>query len=298
MKSHEKYMLDRRSIPAKAAMICLAISVLCRIVGGLLDRTFFEDRFALVEFLMPVACSMLLLLCILLFGRKGFWTSVIPFVCLMMAFVLRLFTFDNLRQIELPLNIVLISMFGCLALAALYAATVFGARTKWLLFVLLLAALAGHVWFELVPAFQEGGWLSVTPVCMEISVLFLFFTLLFVSVGMTRKHRERPPRPDHGSEPVPPVPEEKPPVAEKTPKEPAPIPAAEQEKPKPEPKKPEPTPEKASEAPPAVKEPEVKKPEPEEEYDPFAPSTGPIKLTLNPVGFSVEADDTSGADHS
>ncbi len=291
-------MLDRKGFPAKAAMICLAVSILCRGIGGLLDMTIFEDRFTFAEFLLPIACSVLLLLCIVAFGRKGFWTSVIPFVCLMMAFVLRLFTFDNLQQIELPLNMVLLSVFVCMILAALYAATVFGARTKWLLFLLLLTALGAHVWFEIIPAFTEGAGLALQPVFMEISVLFLFFSLIFVAVGLTRKHREAQQRPNHGKEPVAPPPADetgsRPPVTEeKT----ASSPEQGIQRPAPEPQKPEPAPEKEPVVPtvPAMSEmkpePEVKKPEPEEEYDPFAPSKEPIKLTLNPVGFSVHTED-------
>ena len=163
MKS-EKYMLDKRGFLAKAALVFLLLSAIVRVVGGFLNRAaLMEDRFMQVEFLLPIVCGVLLMICIPAFGKRGFWLSAIPVVCLCMAYVLRLFSYDNLLQVELPMRHVLPGIFGCMVLAAAYSATVFGARTKWLLFLLFVAALCGHVWFELVPAFREGGWFSVSP---------------------------------------------------------------------------------------------------------------------------------------
>ena len=318
MKS-EKYMLDKRGFLAKAALVFLLLSAIVRVVGGFLNRAaLMEDRFMQVEFLLPIVCGVLLMICIPAFGKRGFWLSAIPVVCLCMAYVLRLFSYDNLLQVELPMRHVLPGIFGCMVLAAAYSATVFGARTKWLLFLLFVAALGGHVWFELVPAFREGGWFSVSPALMELSWLLLFGAMLLISAGLTRKLKVRAVKADSGKDVVPPIPgnklDDRPPVASEKPApaaEPSgPVPSAEPEKPEPvpsaEPEKPEPVPEPVWSAPAtesAKAEAERREEAPtapeEEEYDPFAPSTGPIQLTLNPVGFSVETEkEASEADDS
>lgn len=98
MKNQGKYMLDRKTFAAKAAMICLFLSMLVRGAAALVNKTVLIDRFSLVEYALPIVCCLLYLLCILLFGRRCFWLSIIPFICGVMAFVIRLFSYDNLLQ--------------------------------------------------------------------------------------------------------------------------------------------------------------------------------------------------------
>ena len=75
-----QYVLDRKSFCGKAAILCLFLAMVFRCVGGLLNLTIFEDRFATVEFLLPVVCCILYILCILIFGRRWFKISVVPFL--------------------------------------------------------------------------------------------------------------------------------------------------------------------------------------------------------------------------
>ena len=95
-----QYVLDRKSFCGKAAILCLFLAMVFRCVGGLLNLTIFEDRFATVEFLLPVGCCILYILCILIFGRRWFKISVVPFLLGVMACVLRLYSYDNLLQQE------------------------------------------------------------------------------------------------------------------------------------------------------------------------------------------------------
>ena len=133
-----------------------------------------------------------------------------------------------------------------------------------------------------------------------MSVLAVIFAMIFVSLALSSKPRVSPVDPESGKNVVPPLPgdrlDEKPPVvtteapAEKPekPSEPALAePQTVDEKPEPVIEKPEPAAEKPEPAPASCESTPVSSwPAPAEkedpDYDPFAPSSGPIKLTLNP----------------
>lgn len=286
---HIRYTFDRKGFFGKAAMLFLFLSAVLRGVGGLLNRTIFEDWFATVEFALPIVCALLYLLCLVCFGRKWFKVTVLPFVLGVMACVIRLFSFDNLMQQEMSVQRILVSIFFYLVLTAVYSAVAFsGLRAKILLFLLFLVPLAYHAVFEIYPVILAGYLPDLSPILMELSVLAVMIAMLFTSLGLSSRPRISSVDPESGKTVVPPLPgdklDEKPPVvtadapaetpvkpAEVSSKEPEPAPAA---------VKPEPVSEPfslSSAAPVSAFERKS-----DTEYDPFAPSAGPIKLTLNP----------------
>ena len=298
----KKYFLDRRSFPAKAALICLLLAFIFRGVSGLLNRVVLEDRLTFFAFLLFLGSCLLYGLSLLLFGRKWLWVTIGPFVLGVMTFVARLFTYDNLLQVEVSIPRMLISILFYLIITALYSATVCGGlRGKWLLVLLFLFPLAGHVVFDIIPAFRQGASLSVSQILAELSVLVVLIGMVFASLAM--KHTVPAPadkKKKKGNEVTPPLPgnklDEKPPVVS----DPAHSAAAEAETVAAVPAA-EALPEKEAEAEAAdvaeaplseesVQVPETpaaqeKENEPvEDDDDPFAPSTEPIRLTLDPFG--------------
>ena len=302
---HIRYTLDRKSFFGKAAMLCLFLSIVFRGIGAFLNPTIFRDQFDTVEFALPILCALLYLLSVLFFGRRWFKITIVPFLLGVMACVLRLFSFDNIMQQEMSVQRILVSVCFYLVLTAVYSAVVFsGLRAKYLLFVLFLVPLAYHIGFEIVPAFRGGYPINAYLVLMELSVLAVIFAMLFVSLGLSSKTRLKEVDPESGKVVSPPVPGDsldvKPPIpsqaspAEPEPKEEAPQPPAEAPAEKGEEEsKEELLPSVKPEAPQAEVTPVAEKaenlPKPslweekEYEYDPFAPSEGPIKLTLNPI---------------
>ena len=302
---HIRYTLHRKSFFGKAAVFCLVLFIVLRGIGGLLNRTIFEDRFATAEFAFPILCALLYLLCLLFFGRKWFKITVFPFVLGVMACVVRLFSYDNLMQQVMSVERILVSIFFYLVVTAVYSAVAFGGiRARIFLFFLFLVPLGYHAVFEIYPVVSSGFGLSASPVLMELSVLAIIFSMLFVSLGMSSKPRVNSIDPESGKTVVPPLPgnklDEKPPVVTgeapaEVPKEPS-EPAPEESEPPAE--EPEPTAahSESVSAPSAITpEPDEAVPEGDEEpsFDPFAPSTGPIQLTLNPdLGdYSAEGED-------
>jgi hypothetical protein len=295
---HIRYTFDRKSFFGKAAIFCLILSMVLRGIGGLLNRTIFEDWFTIVEFGLPILCALLYLLSLLIFGRKWFKVTVFPFVLGVMACVVRLFSFDNLMQQEMSVERILVSVFFYLVVTALYSAIAFGGlRARILLFLLFLVPLGYHAVFEIYPTVVSGFGLNLSLILMELSVLAVIVAMIFVSLSLSSKPRVSPVDPESGKNVVPPLPgdrlDEKPPVvtteapAEK-PSEPAPAeqqPVTEKpepviEKPEPADKKPEPAPASCESTPVSSWPAPAEKEDPD--YDPFAPSSGPIKLTLNP----------------
>ena len=295
---HIRYTFDRKSFFGKAAIFCLILSVVLRGIGGLLNRTIFEDLFTIVEFGLPILCALLYVICLLIFGRKWFKVTVFPFVLGVMACVVRLFSFDNLMQQEMSVERILVSVFFYLLVTALYSAVAFGGlRARILLFLLFLLPLGYHAVFEIYPTVVSGFGLNLSLILMELSVLAVIFAMIFVSLALSSKPRVSPVDPESGKNVVPPLPgdrlDEKPPVvtteapAEK-PSEPAPTESQSvAEKPEPVIEKPEPAAEKPEPAPASYESTPVSswsapKEKEDPDYDPFAPSSGPIKLTLNP----------------
>ena len=71
-----KFYLDKTGFFAESAMLLLVQTIAFRIIGcwGL-----WNDRVNFIMLvLLPVCCCIMLGLCILLFGKKGFFLSVIP----------------------------------------------------------------------------------------------------------------------------------------------------------------------------------------------------------------------------
>ena len=314
----KKYLLDRRSFPVRAALVCLLLGLIFRGVSGLLNRVVLEDRLTFFAFLLFLGSCLLYGLSLLLFGRKWLWVTTGPFVLGVMAFVARLFTYDNLLQVEVSIPRLLISMLFYLVVTAVYSATVCGGlRGKWFLVLLFLFPLAGHVVFDIIPAFRQGVSLSASQILAELSVLVVLIGMVFTALSMRHTIPEPAEKKKKGEEVTPPQPgdklDEKPAVVSDP--EPAAEPAVEEAAPEAE------TPPSEAAETPAEEEPAVaaeeaavpeeseKPAEPEAasdaadepeagDYDPFAPSTEPIRLTLDPFagGTPENTEETENND--
>ena len=202
----KRYFLDRHSFPLKAAVVCLLLAFVLRGVSGLLNRVVLEDRLTLFSFLLFLGSCLLYTLSLLLFGKKWLWLTVGPFVLGVMAFVARLFTFDNLLLEEASVPRMLISILYYLVVTAIYSVTACGGmRGKWLLVPLFLFPLAAHVMFDILPAFRQGLAVPAAQVLAELSVLAVIIGMLFVSLAMKRQSKAHAEKQEK-TEVVPPIP--------------------------------------------------------------------------------------------
>lgn len=190
MKEHTKYMLDRKSFFGKAAVICLLLSAALRTVAALLNRAVFNEPFTLVETLLPICSCLLYVLFIFLFGKKGFFFSVIPFILGTLGMIMRLFSYDSLMQEQASVFHAFSAVLLCLILTAVYSATVIGGiRTKWLLPPLFAVAFLFHLAAEVYPVIRAGYRVAFPLILAEAGLCLIFPGMFFASLTMKKKNR-------------------------------------------------------------------------------------------------------------
>ena len=251
--SRVKYYIPRGSFFAESAMILLILAAVFRVIGC---WGYWNDY---VNFLMllalPVCCCLLLALCILLFGKKGFFLSVIPVLLGVVFFVFKSLSFNSWLHTVLCILLYIL-------VAVIYTATVFGwIGTKWLLPPLFVLPFVYHIVIEDLPALNN----TAVPVTFaagmqEMSILCIMAALFCVGMGL----KKRPVEPTSVDAEVVEPPAE--PVIEEPPVEPEPaavaaapveIPAEPEPVSVPEPET-EPEPVQAPEQEPAPEEPRSK----------------------------------------
>ena len=127
MNNNEKirFYLDKTGFFAESAMIFLVLAAVFRFFGcwGMWEN---KGEYVMLT-LLPIFCCLLMTLCIILFGRKGFFLSVIPVMLGVVFFVWKALYYPSW------VNTVICVVYN-LAVAVIYTGTVFGwIPTKWLL---------------------------------------------------------------------------------------------------------------------------------------------------------------------
>ena len=176
-KKNAKFTIDSKGICARAAMALLALSALFRVIGCWEDMG--DKIFTLTEIVLPISCCLLFIVCILLFGKKGFFLSSIPLILGVVFFIIKSFRFDSVLHTILCILLYLV-------VALIYTATVFGViRTKWLLIPLFALPFLYHVCYEDVLKLKAGEFTLFTGL-QEISVLCIMLALFFTAIGLKK----------------------------------------------------------------------------------------------------------------
>ncbi len=165
-------------------MIFLALAIVFRIIGCF---TLWGNK---VDFLMllvlPVCACLLMILCILIFGSKGFFMSFIPVLLGLAFFAFKLLF--NTSWVSTVLRLVLY-----VAIAVIYTATVIGwIHSKWLLPPLFGLPFLYHVFVQDIPALMN----TAEPVTFsagmdELSILGIIGAMFCVGIGL----KKRAPKP-------------------------------------------------------------------------------------------------------
>ena len=204
-----RFYLDKTGFFAESAMIFLALAIVFRIIGCF---TLWGNK---VDFLMllvlPVCACLLMILCILIFGGKGFFLSFIP-VLMGLAF----FAFKLLFSTSWVSTVLRLVLY--LAIAVIYTATVIGwIHTKWLLPPLFGLPFLYHVFVQDIPALLN----TAEPVTFsagmdELSILGIIGAMFCVGIGLKKrdpKPRKRKKNADAPAEEAVPAPAESAPAA-------------------------------------------------------------------------------------
>ena len=196
-----KFILDKKTFPARAAIVCLIMAILFRLIGTV---GHFDDRhFLIFRMALPALSCLLYILCIILFGRKAFWTSFIPVIVGIVFFIMRILSDDNITSGNLETVHIAICMALYILVAVLYSCTVFGAiKTKFFLVVLFGLAFVYHIVFEDYPAIASKT-VAAEAIFMELGVLFIILGLFFACLGLKKQAKASTEKSEGITPPIP-----------------------------------------------------------------------------------------------
>lgn len=181
-KPRVKFFVDKNSWLVHAAVLLMAFSAVFRLVGcwGMLGERFF----AATQLALPLACNLLFIVCLLLFGARAFWTTAIPVILGVVFFIIKSFTFDSWLHTVLCILLYIL-------VAVLYTATAFGVvRTKWLLVPLFGLPFIYHVVIEDAAALRDAAnSVTFSAALQEMSVLCIMLALLFTALAMQSRKK-------------------------------------------------------------------------------------------------------------
>lgn len=181
-KPRVKFFVDKNSWLVHAAVLLMVFSAVFRLVGcwGMLGERFF----AATQLALPLACNLLFIVCLLLFGARAFWTTAIPVILGVVFFIIKSFTFDSWLHTVLCILLYIL-------VAVLYTATAFGVvRTKWLLVPLFGLPFIYHVVIEDAAALRDAANpVTFSAALQEMSVLCIMLALLFTALAMQSRKK-------------------------------------------------------------------------------------------------------------
>lgn len=226
-ETKRRLYVEKDGFWTEASMLLMGLAMVFLLIGSI-GR--WEDLHYLITMVaLPVCSGLLFLLCLLLFGKRAFWTTVIPVVAGVVYFVFRIMDMEN----EL-IKVGFIAFY--VVIVVLYAMVFSHGKLKWLLAAVLLGIFAYRIGVKDLPVLMDReNPVSFLAGMDEMSVLGILLSLLFLSFAMKTPKKEPTPAPEIPEpEPVPaeePVPEEPAPEPESVPaEEPVPEEAPPEEK--------------------------------------------------------------------
>ena len=191
MKNSEKikFWIDKTGFFAECAMIFLILAAAFRFFGcwGM-----WNDRVNYIMLtLLPIVCCVLLTLCVLFLGKKGFFLSFIPVLLGVVFFVYKaLSTFNSWVPLVLSVLLYMVA-------AVLYTATVFGwIQTKWLLPPVFGLPFLYRLIMRDIPALSNlENPVTFAAGMQEMSLLGMLAALFCIGMGLKKAIRGKVDKP-------------------------------------------------------------------------------------------------------
>ena len=172
----KKLYVERDGFWTEAAMVFLALAMVFLLIGSI--GRWDDKRFLSTQLALPIFCGLLLILCLLLFGKRAFWTTVVPVAMGVVFFVFRAMNMENewLRGCWIIVYLVVM---------VLYAMVFSYPKLKWVLALVLLAVFAYHIGVQDLPKLMDQeNPVSFVDGMEEMSVLGIILAMLFLSLAM------------------------------------------------------------------------------------------------------------------
>ena len=181
--SRVKFTIDKTGFFAEGAMILLVFAALFQVIGRWGQWNNRIDAIMLIA--LPAVSCLLLALCVLLFGKRGFFLSSLPVLMGVVFFIFKLL--NSTSWVHTVLCILLY-----LAIVIVYPATVFGwIRTKWLLPPLFGVPFAIHIARDFAKLTAMPDAITFSAGMQEMSMLCMMAALMFIGFGL-KKHEPEP----------------------------------------------------------------------------------------------------------
>lgn len=182
-------MVDRNSGSGRNAVIFFALALAFRGLGLIqhVGEIAGNGYRMFAEFILPLLFCALMVLSIVVLGKKHFWVSILPVVIGELFLILRIVSEDNILGKVMPEWGIVIRVFLYLLVFALYSGAVLrNSKMKWALIPLLILGLGFHLVAEDYPALFGGETaLSFSSVMMEFSILFIALGMIFLAFAFT-----------------------------------------------------------------------------------------------------------------
>lgn len=176
MEEKKKLYVERDGFWTEAAMLLMALAMVFRLIGSI-GR--WEDmHYMTTQVALPIVSGLLYLLCLLFFGKRAFWTTVIPVVAGLVFFIFRIMGLESEW-----LKVGWIAFY--LVIVVLYAMCFSHPGLKWALAAVLLLTLAYHIGILDLPRLMDlENPVSFLDGMEEMSILGVIFSMLFLSLAM------------------------------------------------------------------------------------------------------------------
>lgn len=201
MKEKNGVSIEKSNGCGRNAVIFFAIAIAFRSLGIVQRAAEMTSYDMLAELILPAAFCALMILSIVITGKRFFWTSLLPMVICLLFFILRCLSTDNILGKEPGVWERLVRILVYLLAAAIYFVAVMSEyRLKWVLIPMYALGIVYHVVFEDYPALTGSeSEIVFSSVMMELGVIFILLGLIFTALAFkprTDKHGKSETKPE------------------------------------------------------------------------------------------------------
>ena len=191
----KKLYVEQDGFWTEAAMVFMALAMVFLLIGSI--GRWDDKRFLSTQVALPIFCGLLLILCLILFGKRAFWTTVVPVAMGVVFFIFRAMGMENewLRGCWIIVYLVVM---------VLYAMVFSYPRLKWALALVLLGVFAYHIGVQDLPKLMDSeNPVSFVAGMQEMSILGIILSMLFLSLAMKSAPKAAKSKPETGAIPSP-----------------------------------------------------------------------------------------------
>ena len=191
----KKLYVEQDGFWTEAAMVFMALAMVFLLIGSI--GRWDDKRFLSTQVALPIFCGLLLILCLILFGKRAFWTTVVPVAMGVVFFIFRAMGMENewLRGCWIIVYLVVM---------VLYAMVFSYPRLKWALALVLLGVFAYHIGVQDLPRLMDAeNPVSFVAGMQEMSILGIILAMLFLSLAMKSAPKAAKNKPETVETPAP-----------------------------------------------------------------------------------------------